>query len=269
MAEIELKFQNKHFAIIYLNLPEKRNPLTVSLVVAFKETLASLRKNRTLKVLGITGNGKAFCAGADLEGLRQMQNNSEEENFADGKRLAELYEMLWHFPIPVIGIINGSAIAGGLGLLSTLDYNIAAESENALFGFSEVRIGFVPAIISNFLLRKLPGHLARWLLISGQLFNLHKAVEYGLIQETVSPGELMPRSLELANQLIKNNSRVAMQQTKELLNSIGEFNLSDGITRAIEINTIARGTDACKVGIQAFLEKKRVDWKEIDGELSE
>lgn len=260
MSLIEFSQPIKGFYLLTFNQPEKRNALSPDLVNEFKILLDEIYSDTSCKVLGITGNGNTFCSGADLGMLQKMQSNSKEENLADTESLADLYQMLWNFPVPTLGIVNGSAMAGGLGLLTTLDYPIAADDSSAKFGFSEVRIGFVPAIVANYLLRKLPGNTARWLSISGEIFSLAQAMEYGLIMEKTTPDLLMERATEIAAKIIKNNSREAMVATKALINRIAELPIDEGVKDAIEVNVEARQTNSCKEGIAAFLEKRKPSW---------
>lgn len=265
MALVEFTQPLKGFYLLTLNQPEKRNALSPNLVNEFKILLDEIYSDTSCKVLGITGNGNTFCSGADLGMLQKMQSNTKEENLADTESLAELYQMLWNFPVPTLGIVNGSVMAGGLGLLTTLDYPLAADNPSAKFGFSEVRIGFVPAIVANYLLRKLPGSRARWLLMSGEIFSLTQAMEYGLIMEKTALDLLMERATEIAEKMIKNNSREAMVTTKALINRITELRIDEGVEDAIGVNVEARQTNSCKEGIAAFLEKRKPNWGGVGG----
>ncbi len=264
MSLIEISSPFPRYKLLTLNLPEKRNPLTADLVEELKQKIGELAEEDTVKVVSVTGSGSAFCAGADLDALRKMRNSTYEENEADSRSLAELFLLLWNFPKPLIGLINGSAIAGGLGLLTTFDYCIAADDPKSKFGFSEVRIGFVPAIVSNFLLRKLPGHRARWLLLSGEIFGVEEAEEFGLIQQLCPPEELLAMGEATAEKLIKNNSLSAMKATKRLINSITEVSINEGIEQAVKENAAARNSVDCQAGIAAFLEKKKLSWPEFE-----
>ena len=264
MALIQSSEILKNYYLLRLNQPEKRNALSPDLVKLFKDHLKKLAKSNSVKVLGITGSGNSFCSGADLGMLKKMQKNTDKDNLDDTEALAELYDLLWNFPVPTIGLVNGSTMAGGLGLLSTLDYAIAVNDTGAKFGFSEVRIGFVPAIVSNYLIRKIPGYLAKWLLLSGDIFDVNKAKEMNLIQEIVEADQLESRAKEIANDLIEKNSREAMIATKKLINRISDLDISQGVNVAIEANVAARKTESCKEGISAFLEKRKPDWPNIE-----
>ena len=252
------------YCLLELNQPDTRNALSHALVSRFKFILKDLAQDKSIKVLGITGSGNTFCSGADLGMLKEMQKNSYEENISDSKSLAELFQQLWHFPLPTIGLVNGSVMAGGLGLLTTLDYAIGIDDEKSKFGFSEVKIGFLPAIIANFLIRKLPGYRARWLMISGDIFGINEAIDFGLIHEKVPMEQLKLRGIEVAKKLIINNSRDAMILTKKLINEITEQSLSEGINYTILKNAEARQTKGCQHGIDSFLKKSDPDWQSFE-----
>jgi methylglutaconyl-CoA hydratase len=256
---IRLSQYDRHIALLTLNNPNQRNALNTELVLAMHEALRNLADDQNLRILLVTGSGDAFCAGADLKGLRAMQNADREDNLENSQKLADLFSAVWHFPLPVIGLINGPAIAGGLGLVSCFDYNIALNQADTIFRFSEVRIGFVPAIIANFLLRKICPQDARWLLLSGETLSLDKAISVGLIQ-AITDKDLLTYGIALAQKLIRSNSAAAMRQTKRLLRKLDDLPLSEGLSHAVETNADARSTEDCRRGIAAFLNKEKIDW---------
>ncbi|MCW8805019.1 MAG: enoyl-CoA hydratase/isomerase family protein, partial [Ignavibacteriaceae bacterium] len=170
-----IKYQIKdEVGILTLNRPDKRNALHPELVKQMKSKLKKVEIDNSVKVLIITGEGKAFCAGADLEYLNEMRNYSTLENEKDSKELAELFLMIYNFPKIVIAAVNGAAIAGGCGLASVCDLIVADES-NAKFGYSEVKIGFIPAIVSTFLIRRLGEGMVKQLLLSGEIIAAKRA----------------------------------------------------------------------------------------------
>jgi len=155
----------KNIGILSLNRPEKRNALHPDLVKQMKEKLDEIEHDENIKVLIITGEGKEFCAGADLSYLDKLRKYSAIENQKDSRELAELFLMVYNFPKPVIAAVNGAAIAGGCGLASVCDL-IVANEEYSKFGYSEVKIGFIPAMVSIFLIRKVGEGFANQLFLS-------------------------------------------------------------------------------------------------------
>jgi methylglutaconyl-CoA hydratase len=189
-------------ATITLNRPEKRNALsfqlTEELVVAFDAIEQS-----SAQVMILTGAGKAFCAGMDLDELQSLAGKTHEENVADSARMARVYRRLYDFPKPTIAAVNGAAIAGGTGLALMCDFTLAVPT--AKFGYAEVRIGFVPAIVSSILVWQVGHKIARDLLLTGRIFDAAEANRYGLVNEVVEPEQLMERARELAGELMQNS----------------------------------------------------------------
>ena len=163
--------------IITLNRPEKRNALNPELVAQLKDKLKEIKDDADVKVLIITGEGKSFCSGADLEYLNSIKDFSSIENEKDSESLAKLFLDIYNFPIPTVAAVNGAAIAGGCGLANVCDF-IIADKNNAKFGYSEVKIGFVPAIVSIFLIKKIGEGKARQLLLTGDIVDADKAKEF-------------------------------------------------------------------------------------------
>lgn len=211
-----------------------------------------------VKVVVLKGAGDAFCAGADLAYLQTLQQFSLEENLEDSQRLKSLFERIYSFPKVIIAQVQGAALAGGCGLATLCDFTIA--SANAKFGYTEVRIGFIPALVSVFLVRKIGEGRARQLLLSGEVLRAEEALANGLLFKVVPPEQLEEEVKALADRLIRNNSGTAMTLTKHLLADISTSNLNEGLTRAAEMNAQARMTDNCKQGIAAFLAKKDLNW---------
>ena len=205
---------NSGIATITLNRPEKRNALSFQLV---DELLAALDeiKQSSSQVLILTGAGKAFCAGMDLDGLKSLVGKTHQENIKDSERIAQLFRRVYDFPLPTIAAVNGAAIAGGTGLATMCDFTLAVP--NAKFGYTEVRIGFVPAIVSSMLVWQVGHKIARDLLLSGRTFDADDAHRFGLVNEVVEPERLMQRANELASELALN-SPSSMQATKKLIN---------------------------------------------------
>ena len=248
-----IKFEIKdEIGILSLNRPEKRNALHPELVKQMKDKLIEIERDNLVKVLIITGEGKAFCAGADLEYLNQLKGYSSIENETDSRELAELFLMLHTFPKPVIAAVNGAAIAGGCGLASVCDI-IVADEANAKFGYSEVKIGFIPAIVSTFLIQRVGEGMAKQLLLSGEIINAKRSFEIGFVNLLNS--NALSGALEVASKL-KLNSSTSMKMTKEMINKISNMSFTDAVEYSIGLNTISRTTEDFKKGLNNFLSKK-------------
>jgi len=240
-----------NIGIITLNRPEKRNALHPELVKQLKYKLDEVEKDENVKVLIITGEGKAFCAGADLEYLDKLQNNSMIENEKDSEDLAELFLKIYYFPKPTIAAVNGAAIAGGCGLASVCDL-IVADEEDAKFGYSEVKIGFIPSIVAIFLIKRIGEGLAKQLLITGDIISGKKAYEIGFVNYIYS--NVLEGSLDVASRLVQN-SESSMKETKSMINAISNLSVNEAVNYCIRLNTISRSTKDFKDGIKKFLTK--------------
>ena len=243
---------------ISLNRPEKRNALSPELIQALSLAFSEFEKNEEVKVVIIKAEGKAFCAGADLDYLERMQGFSFEENLTDSKRLQALFSKIYEFPKVVIAQIQGPALAGGCGLVTVCDFAFA--TPGALFGYTEVKIGFIPALVSVFLSEQIGQAKTTELLLSGELISSTKAAELGLITETVDQEFLEKRTLEFAQKLISENSTFSIQQTKQLLRSLGMEARHKALDLAAEANAKARGHADCVKGVSSFLSKIKPSW---------
>jgi methylglutaconyl-CoA hydratase len=241
--------------ILTLNRPEKRNALHPDLVKQLKDNLKEIKEDNDVKVLIITGEGKSFCAGADLEYLNQLREFSSIENEKDSEFLAGLFLDIYDFPIPTIAAVNGAAIAGGCGLVSVCDF-IIADKSNAKFGYSEVKIGFIPAIVSIFLIRKIGEGRARQLLLSGDIIGAQKAFDIGLI-DNLSENVLDDAKI-LAGKLILNSSD-SMNFTKKMIAGISNLNAAEAVDYCVRLNTISRSSEDFKNGLEKFLLKNRAN----------
>jgi methylglutaconyl-CoA hydratase len=239
-------------AIITLNRPEKRNALHPFLVEQLKNKLVEFGKDDSVNSLIITGEGNTFCAGADLEYLQKISNNSTIENYEDSKSLAEMFLMIYDFPKPTIAAVNGATIAGGCGLASVCDF-IVAHPEKSKFGYSEVKIGFIPAIVSIFLIKKVGEGLAKQLLLEGEIISGKRAYEIGLVNYINE--NVLDESINLAERL-NNNSVESLRMTKQMINSISNLSVKEAVNQCIDLNVISRSTDEFKNGIKTFLNKE-------------
>ncbi len=243
---------------ITLNRPDKRNALSPEMVEGLKHAFDRAAKDDQVKVIVLNAKGEAFCAGADLAYLQQLQHFSFEENLADSNQLKELFMNIYTHPKVVIAQVQGHALAGGCGLASICDWVFAVPE--AKFGYTEVRIGFIPALVSVFLLRKLGEAAARELLLGGELIAADRAQAIGLINRVVSADKLETEVNDFASRLISSNSADSMKLTKKLIAEVQGMNLSQVLQHAAESNAHARGTNDCKRGIEAFLNKEKIIW---------
>lgn len=243
--------KHNNAGIITLNHPEKRNALHPELVKQLKDKLIELKEYKNLSALIITGSGKSFCAGADLAYLSDLQKYSSVQNENDSRSLAELFLMIYNFPVPVIAAVNGSAIAGGFGLATACDY-IVADKTNAKFSYSEVKIGFVPAIVSIFLIKKIGEGKTKSLMLSGEIIDAEKAMNIGLADFTVD--NVLQKSIELASELDKNSLQ-SMKMTKIMINSISNLSVENAVDYCIRLNVISRSSEDFINGLTKFLKK--------------
>ena len=250
-------------AVLTLDRPDKRNALNAALVGRLKDALAETAEDDDVRTVVLTGAGSAFSAGADLASLEALQEASSEENLADSEHLAALFEQIYRHPKPVIAKINGHAIGGGAGLAAVCDFSLIAEE--ARVGFTEVKIGFVPAIVMVFVRRKLGETAARDLLLRGRLLSGTEAAEVGLVTRAMPEGRLDARAEELADEMATETSLAAVRLTKEALAQTGGMGLSEALSYATRLNAFARSTDDCRAGVRAFLEKRDPPWKEDGG----
>ncbi|HXA01101.1 MAG TPA: enoyl-CoA hydratase/isomerase family protein [Cytophagaceae bacterium] len=248
----------ERIAYITLSRPEKRNALNAELVSQLKNAFKKAENDTSVKVVVLNADGDVFCAGADLEYLQQLQKNSYEENRQDSANLAELFNIIYTLKKVVIAEINGHAIAGGCGMAAVCDISFAVPEAN--FGYTEVKIGFIPAIVMVFLLRKTGEGKTKELMLSGNLINAQTAKEYGLINFIAAKEKLAEEVYEYASKLCHENSSQSMELTKTMMVALQEKNLNDALSFAATMNAEARGTEDCKKGISAFLNKQKIKW---------
>lgn len=242
---------------ITLNRPERRNAMTPQMQ---EELLAAMQEAAagSCRVVVLAGAGEAFCAGLDLSSLQDMNDKSAAEHTADAQRIARLFRTLYELPKPTIAAVHGAAIAGGTGLATICDFTLAVPA--AKFGYTEVKIGFVPALVSAYLALQIGDKRSRDLLLTGRFFSADEAYRLGLVNEVVQPDQLAGRTLELAETL-KANSPQSMAATKRLLAAQNRAWLDTAIEHALDANAEARTTHDFREGVAAFLEKRKPVWE--------
>lgn len=252
---LQLDISNQ-VATITLNRPDKRNAISTQMI---EELLAALQGIETgaARVAIVTGSGKAFCAGMDLDALRSLAGQSFEQNLADSRLFANLLYRMHSLSKPIIAAVNGPAIAGGCGIATLADLTLAVPE--AKFGYTEVKIGFIPAVVSVFLRRQVGDKIARDLLVSGRIIDAPEAYRLGLVTEVVPAANLAARAQEFAGILL-SASPTSMARTKRLLLSYDEAALKAELEMAVRENAAIRSTADFREGLSSFLEKRAPKW---------
>jgi len=248
---------------ITLNRPEKRNALSPELIDELAQALDDAT-DCDCGVVILTGSGSAFCAGLDMDHLATMTARTVEQHRRDSENMARVLRTLYEFPKPIIAAVNGPAIAGGMGLATLCDFTYAVP--DARFGYTEVRVGFVPAIVASFLCRQVGEKRTRELLLSGRILKADEACRLGLVTRIVQPEELMAEVQALAQTLLQNSPQ-AMRAVKELLVSHSSNQLDEEIEEAIAANAHQRSSEDFREGVRAFLAHRRPVWPSVTAKV--
>lgn len=257
-----MKFETLHFettaqiSTITLNRPDKRNAISIHMIAELQGALDEIEKTQT-RVVILTAVGKAFCAGIDLDYLQAIGQQTAAENQEDSKRIAKMFRKIWSYSRPLIAAVNGHALAGGCGIATLCDFTLAVPE--AKFGYTEVKIGFLPAIVSVFLTRQIGEKRARDLLLTGRLVEAAEAKELGLVNEIVPAEKLMERAHELADTILAA-SPSSITRAKHLLVSAAAAAVDHDLERAVLESARVRCTPDFKEGLAAFLEKRKPVW---------
>jgi methylglutaconyl-CoA hydratase len=235
-------------ARITLNRPEKRNALNPELIAELKKAI-----ERSDRLIVLTGAGNDFCSGADLTGLHEAANADVLDHLASARALADLFIAMRRYPHPIIAAVRGRALAGGCGLATAADIILAAES--AQFGYPEVNIGFVPAMVMAILRRCVSEKRAFDLITTGDVINAQTAFDYGLINR-VFADETFDVDVEAFASRLASKSASALTLSKQLLYHTDTMSFEAAIEAGVQTNAIARSTEDCKRGIERFLKKK-------------
>lgn len=245
-------------AYITLNRAEKRNALNAEMVAELMEAFIKADQDDKAKVVVLKGEGKAFCAGADLAYIQSLQGNSLEENLEDSNTLKKLFYKIYTMSKVVIAQVEGHALAGGCGLASVCDFTYAVPE--AKFGYTEVRIGFIPAIVKVFLIRKIGEAQAKKLLLTGDIIDAQTALAMNLITEVCDKETIAQQVKTFADKLCTQNSGQSMAFTKKMIAEVQSKPLHDALDYAALMNAKARANKDCKDGIAAFLNKTPMTW---------
>jgi methylglutaconyl-CoA hydratase len=246
--------------VVTLNDPDRANPLSAEVVAALTGALLSAVDSPDLRAVILTGAGRHFSAGADLSTLQQVATGGDPGALKqDSEALRGLYELLLGHPKLTFAAVHGAAIGGGCGLATACDVVIA--EPRARFAYTEITIGYVPALVLTFLARRVPGHVARRLLLDPQRIDGQRAVELGVADELADDGRSLARARELALAMVRKGSPAAIAATKRLLNETAGMEWREALTHAAEVNASHRLHPECVRGVRTFLEQKRTpDW---------
>jgi methylglutaconyl-CoA hydratase len=244
-------------ATITIDRPEVMNAFNAAAIAGLRSALSDLAADSSVRMAILTGAGKAFCAGGDMNWMRETFAWSKEENMADAEAMAAMFDEAWRFPKPLIARVNGPAVGGGAGLVACCDLAIATET--ARFGFGEVKIGIIPAVIAQYVVPKIGVSHARALFVSGEQFSAERAFEIGLIHAVTAQEELDETVASILARLL-TSAPEAVAATKRSIDIIWESERSAARQFVIEaIATIRTGSEA-QEGMRAFLEKRRPRW---------
>lgn len=240
-------------AVVFLNDPERRNPLSPEMTLSLLQALDDLEADPGVRAVVLTGRGKAFSAGADLAFLERVTELGAEENYRHSLSLMRLFHRVYTYPKPTVAAVNGPAVAGGAGLALACD--LVVMDEEARLGYTEVKIGFVAALVSVILVRAVGEKAAKDLLLTGRLVEAREAKALGLVNRIAPPGKALEEAKALAEEVAKN-APTSLRLTKELLLAPPGMGLEDGFRLAALANAWVRETGDLKEGIRAFFEKR-------------
>jgi methylglutaconyl-CoA hydratase len=251
---------HKNVALVLLNRPDVHNAFNDDLIKEVTETFAELGRRDEVRAVVLAGSGKSFCAGADLNWMKRMVQYSYEENLADARAVGRMFFAIATCPKPVIARVHGAALGGGAGLVAACDIGIAVESVQ--FGFTEVKLGIIPAIISPFVIAKIGPGRAREFFITGERFLAPIAMNIGLIQHVVSHDLALDALVESKISQILTSAPGAVAAAKELVFGMAAHTLENSLVFASEMIARARAGQEGQAGMKAFLERQKPPWIE-------
>lgn len=246
-------------ATVTLNRPAIHNAFNDTLITEIRRVFTELDKDEECRMAILTGTGKSFCAGADLNWMKSMIDYNRKENYTDSKNLAHMFSTLDEFSKPLIGKVNGHALGGGVGLVCVCDYVIA--NKKSRFGFTEVRLGIIPAVISPYCIRKIGESNARAWFLSGEIFNSETAKDMHLIHEVCSIDELDEKTEEVIKRFLKAGPKAAVE-AKKLISNVRNLPAADVEEYTLEAITYLRVSDEGQAGMKALLNKTKPFWIE-------
>lgn len=244
-------------ARLILNRPEVHNAFNSVMIRELTLALREIKSRSDLRVLILTGEGKSFCAGADLNWMREIINYSFEENLRESRELAELMAQLNQLPLPTIARINGATIGGGNGFHAACD--IAIASEEAIFSLSEVKIGLIPAVISPYVIRRVGESRARQYFLTGERISAKKAEEIGLVHKSV-PAAGLDEAVDETVKLLLTSGPAAIRRSKELIQRVPLMSIEEAKEYTAKVIAELRISPEGQEGMAAFLEKRKPRW---------
>jgi methylglutaconyl-CoA hydratase len=256
MGRLVLRSQNGGVRTLTLNRPERRNALTPAMQDELIAELVAAGDDPEVKVLILTGAGDGFCGGLDISALQGMLGKTAEELEEDSRRIARMFQALYNVPVPTIAAVNGHSVAGGAGFATICDFTLAVAG--AKFGYTEVKIGFVPALVSAYLMIQVGEKRARELLLTGRLFTAEEAYRLGLVTEVVTD---LAASVEALCAVLLANSPASLRATKRMLAGQNRAWLERSLAESMLVNAAIRKTRDFGEGITAFLEKRKPHWE--------
>jgi methylglutaconyl-CoA hydratase len=242
---------------VILNRPEVHNAFNDTMITELLKVFRKIHEARDVRVVIFTGEGKSFCAGADLNWMKRVKDYSFEENLNESLGISELMYSIYSLPLPTIARVNGAAVGGGMGFVATCD--IAVAQSDARFSLSEVKLGLVPACISPYVIRKAGEGACREFMLTGERLTAEKAMRLGLVNEVVEPGELDNAVSTLVERLISSGPN-AIAICKELLRKVPAMSLDQARRMTAEAIANLRVSDEGQEGMRAFLEKRKPRW---------
>jgi methylglutaconyl-CoA hydratase len=244
-------------ATITLNRPDRRNAISSTMIEELMASLNAAEADSAVRVVILTGAGRAFCSGMDLETLQAIAGKTTEQNLADSRQMARMFHRLYSFPKPLITAVNGAAVAGGCGIATFSDITLAVPE--AKFGYTEVRIGFIPALVSVLVRRQMGEKRARELLLTGAIIDAAEAFRLGMVTEIVPADNLLQRAHEVAAKFLEA-SPTSLRRTKRLLLQYNDKEVTQEIELAVQENAAIRATEDFREGLASFLEKRQPKW---------
>ena len=250
-------------AWVFLNRPQVHNAFNSTMISELLRVFGAIKEDENLRVAVLTGNGRSFCAGADLNWMREIVKYSFEQNLEESRQIADLHELIYTLPKPTVAMVNGTAIGGGTGFLSACDIAVAAEG--AKFGLSEVKLGLVPAAISPYVVRKIGESHARRYFLTGNRISASRACEIGLVNEVVALDELKGTVNDLVEQLLTSGPE-ALANCKDLLFQVPRMDMAEAKEYTARMIANLRVSAEGQEGMAAFLEKRKPAWAKADKE---
>lgn len=257
-SQLKVEIKNRA-AWLTLSRPEKRNALTPTLIGELSAALDGAEHDAAVRVVVLQAEGKAFCAGLDLDELGKISAMSSMENLADSETLAALYRRIIRHKKIIVSKVQGLAVAGGCGLATAADI-VIADRDHAKFCYSETRIGFIPAIVSVLILRRTRNAGVREMLLRAQTVSADEALRLGMINYSV-PTDVLEKTVDsLVDELASGTSPASIELTKRLLWSAETMTLEDAMNFAVSLNALSRTTADLEKGISTFLSKEKLSW---------